>query len=104
MRFALTVGLSTIFRQSQVISYPIKYLSFFDKSPSNNYRKNNAFITLAGNKLVQDGKYEEAIARYSEMIMQSRALENETDVQWTEEGRDSVRTLRAAAYLNLSLG
>jgi len=66
--------------------------------------KNNAFITLAGNKLVQDGKYEEAIARYSEMIMQSRALENETDVQWTEEGRDSVRTLRAAAYLNLSLG
>lgn len=54
--------------------------------------------------MVQDGKYEEAIARYSEMIMQSRALENETDVQWTEEGRDSVPTLRAAAYLNLSLG
>ena len=56
-----------------------------------------------GNKLVQDGKYEEAIARYSEMIMQSRALEQETDVMWTEDGRDAVRQLRAAAYLNLSL-
>ena len=61
-------------------------------------------MPIKGKKLVQDGKYEEAVARYSEMIMQSRALENETDVQWTEEGRDSVRTLRAAAYLNLSLG
>ena len=56
-----------------------------------------------GNKLVQDGKYEEAVARYSEMIMQSRALENETDVQWTDDGREAVRQLRAAAYLNLSL-
>ncbi|CAK9068721.1 unnamed protein product [Durusdinium trenchii] len=56
-----------------------------------------------GNKLVQEGKFEEAIARYSEMIMQSRALEGEQDVQWTDEGRDSVRQLRAAAYLNLSL-
>ena len=57
----------------------------------------------AGNKFVQEGKIEEAIARYSELIMQSRALENETDVQWTDEGRDLVRQLRAAAYLNLSL-
>ena len=56
-----------------------------------------------GNKLVQDSKFEEAIARYSEMIMQSRALEGEEDVEWTEEGRDAVRHLRAAAYLNLSL-
>ena len=53
--------------------------------------------------MVQEGKFEEAIARYSEMIMQSRALEGEQDVQWTDEGRDSVRQLRAAAYLNLSL-
>mmetsp|Transcript_45513 Transcript_45513/g.106392 ORF Transcript_45513/g.106392 Transcript_45513/m.106392 type:complete len:314 (+) Transcript_45513:66-1007(+) len=57
----------------------------------------------AGNKLVQEGKIEEAIARYSELIMQSRALENETDVEWTDAGRDLVRQLRAAAYLNLSL-
>ena len=57
----------------------------------------------AGNKFVQEGKIEEAIARYSELIMQSRALENEPDVQWTDEGRDLVRHLRAAAYLNLSL-
>ena len=57
----------------------------------------------SGNKMVQEGKIEEAIARYSELIMQSRALENETDVQWTDEGRDLVRHLRAATYLNLSL-
>eukprot|EP00931_Biecheleriopsis_adriatica_P086760 TRINITY_DN61357_c0_g1_i1.p1 TRINITY_DN61357_c0_g1~~TRINITY_DN61357_c0_g1_i1.p1 ORF type:complete len:329 (+),score=114.17 TRINITY_DN61357_c0_g1_i1:36-1022(+) len=56
-----------------------------------------------GNKLVQDSKFEEAIGRYSELIMQSRALDNETDVQWTDEGRDKVRQLRAATYLNLSL-
>ncbi|CAE7312000.1 HOP2 [Symbiodinium sp. CCMP2456] len=57
----------------------------------------------SGNKMVQEGKIEEAIARYSELIMQSRALESEPDVQWTDEGRDLVRHLRAAAYLNLSL-
>jgi len=57
----------------------------------------------AGNKLVQEGQYEGAIAKYSELIMQSRALDNETDVQWTDEDRDDVRKLRAAAYLNLSL-
>mmetsp|Transcript_35500 Transcript_35500/g.85045 ORF Transcript_35500/g.85045 Transcript_35500/m.85045 type:complete len:318 (-) Transcript_35500:34-987(-) len=56
-----------------------------------------------GNKLVQEGKLEDAIARYSEMIMQSRALEKEEDVQWTSDGQDAVRQLRAAAYLNLSL-
>jgi len=56
-----------------------------------------------GNKLVQEGKCEEAIGRYSEMIMQVRALENETDVQWDDAGRQLVRQLRAAAYLNLSL-
>jgi len=56
-----------------------------------------------GNKMVQQGRYEEAIGRYTEMIMQTRALDNETDVEWTEEGRVAVRQLRAAAYLNLSL-
>mmetsp|Transcript_36483 Transcript_36483/g.58823 ORF Transcript_36483/g.58823 Transcript_36483/m.58823 type:complete len:322 (+) Transcript_36483:21-986(+) len=56
-----------------------------------------------GNKLVQEGRHEEAVGRYSELIMQSRALENETDILWTEEGRIQVRQLRAAAYLNLSL-
>jgi len=56
-----------------------------------------------GNKLIQSGDYDSAVARYSELIMQTRALENETDVEWTETGRDSVRQLRAVAYLNLSL-
>eukprot|EP00933_Yihiella_yeosuensis_P062674 TRINITY_DN6565_c0_g2_i2.p1 TRINITY_DN6565_c0_g2~~TRINITY_DN6565_c0_g2_i2.p1 ORF type:complete len:312 (+),score=112.14 TRINITY_DN6565_c0_g2_i2:75-1010(+) len=56
-----------------------------------------------GNKLTKDGKYEEAVSRYSEMIMQTRALEGEEDVIWTEDGREKVRLLRAAAYLNLSL-
>lgn len=56
-----------------------------------------------GNKLVLEGKYQEAIGRYSELIMQVRALENETDVQWNDEGRGLVRQLLAAAYLNLSL-
>lgn len=56
-----------------------------------------------GNRFVQEGRYEEAIGRYSELIMQTRALENETDIQWTDASREQVRLLRAAAYLNLSL-
>jgi len=56
-----------------------------------------------GNKLVQAGQYEEAIARYSELIMQTRSLEQETGVEWTEDGYQKVRALRASAYLNLSL-
>lgn len=56
-----------------------------------------------GNKWVQAGRFEEAVGRYSELIMQTRALENETDIIWTDEGRIKVRQLRAAAYLNLSL-
>merc|ERR1719487_1040241 len=56
-----------------------------------------------GNKSVKAGQYEEAIAKYSELIMQLRALGEEKDVQWNESGEESVRQLRAAAYLNLSL-
>jgi len=56
-----------------------------------------------GNKLIQSGDYESAVARYSELIMQTRALEQETNVEWTDHGRDLVRQLRAVAYLNLSL-
>merc|ERR1719387_2994671 len=56
-----------------------------------------------GNKLVKEGQYEPAIGRYSEMIMQTRSLANEDDVVWTDAGRELVRSLRAAAYLNLSL-
>lgn len=56
-----------------------------------------------GNKLVKEENYEMAIAKYSELIMQTRTLENETDVDWTEDGRNLVRVLRATAYLNLSL-
>jgi tetratricopeptide (TPR) repeat protein len=56
-----------------------------------------------GNKMVKDGSYEGAIAKYSELIMQLRALSEETDVVWDDEGTDAVRQLRAAAYLNLSL-
>lgn len=56
-----------------------------------------------GNSRVKDGDYEAAIARYSEMIMQTRALENESGIEWTEDDRNSVRQLRGAAYLNLSL-
>jgi len=37
------------------------------------------------------------------MIMQTRALENEVNIEWTDKGHDAVRQLRAAAYLNLSL-
>lgn len=54
-------------------------------------------------KLVEAVRHEEAIGRYSELIMQSRALENETDIEWTDAGRLEVRQMRAAAYLNLSL-
>merc|ERR1719277_15074 len=56
-----------------------------------------------GNKMVQAGQHEAAVGRYSELIMQTRSLENETDVQWDDAGRLLVRQLRAAAYLNLSL-
>lgn len=56
-----------------------------------------------GNKMVQSGQYEAAIGRYSEMIMQLRALDNEVDIEWTDEGHLAVRQLRASAYLNLSL-
>lgn len=58
-----------------------------------------------GNKMVKEGKYPEAIGRYSEMIMQARALDNESDIIWDEagEGKAAVVLLRATAYLNLSL-
>jgi tetratricopeptide (TPR) repeat protein len=56
-----------------------------------------------GNKMVKDGQYENAIARYSELIMQLRALGEEKDVLWDDKGTEAVRQLRAAAYLNLSL-
>lgn len=57
----------------------------------------------SGNKFVKEGDYGGAIGKYSEMIMQTRSLDNETDVLWNDAGRDNVRQLRAAAYLNLSL-
>lgn len=56
-----------------------------------------------GNKMVQAGEHESAVAKYSEMIMQIRGLEEEQDVQWTDAGHDLVHQLRATAYLNLSL-
>jgi len=56
-----------------------------------------------GNKMVQQGQYEMAIGRYTELIMQTRALDQEQDIEWTDEGRTAVRLLRATAYLNLSL-
>lgn len=56
-----------------------------------------------GNNMVKAGEYEAAVGRYSEMIMQSRALDNEEDIVWTDEGRTKVAMLRATAYLNLSL-
>jgi len=56
-----------------------------------------------GNKMVQEGQYEMAIGRYSELIMQTRALDQEPDIEWTDEGRTAVRMLRATAYLNLSM-
>lgn len=56
-----------------------------------------------GNKMVKEGQYEAAVAKYSELIMQLRALGEETDVVWDDEGTEAVRQLRAAAYLNLSL-
>mmetsp|Transcript_101392 Transcript_101392/g.316087 ORF Transcript_101392/g.316087 Transcript_101392/m.316087 type:complete len:377 (+) Transcript_101392:1-1131(+) len=57
----------------------------------------------SGNKMVGESKYEQAIGRYSEAIMQLRTLESETDVKWDDAARLKVRELRAAAYLNLSL-
>jgi len=56
-----------------------------------------------GNKMVQEGQHEQAIGRYSELIMQLRSLENEQDVKWDDAARLKVRELRATAYLNLSL-
>jgi tetratricopeptide (TPR) repeat protein len=55
------------------------------------------------NKMVKEGHMEAAVAKYSELIMQLRALEKEEDVQWTDDGHQSVRELRATTYLNLSL-
>jgi tetratricopeptide (TPR) repeat protein len=57
------------------------------------------------NKAVKEGNYDQAIASYSELIMQSRALEKEEDIVWDDEGagKKKVFQLRAAAYLNLSL-
>lgn len=57
----------------------------------------------AGNKLVGESQFEQAVGRYSEAIMQLRSLESETDVRWDDAARLKVRELRAAAYLNLSL-
>jgi len=55
------------------------------------------------NQMVKNGKHEGAVAKYSELIMQLRALDEETDVVWTDAGHEAVRQLRATAYLNLSL-
>lgn len=56
-----------------------------------------------GNKMCKENRHEEAVARYSELIMQLRGLGEEKDVIWTPAGEEAVRQLRAAAYLNLSL-
>lgn len=56
-----------------------------------------------GNKLVKEGQHEAAVARYSEQIMQLRALEEEVGIEWTDAGHQAVHELRATAYLNLSL-
>lgn len=55
-----------------------------------------------GNKRFAEGRFEEGIAAYSELIMQVRSLENEVDVVWDDESRLDVQMLRATAYLNLS--
>lgn len=56
-----------------------------------------------GNKCVKEGRHEEAVAAYSELIMQLRGLSEEKDVEWDDAGTEAVRQLRASAYLNLSL-
>lgn len=56
-----------------------------------------------GNNAVKEGKYDQAISRYSELIMQLRSVESSNDVKWNDDSRLKVRQLRAAAYLNLSL-
>eukprot|EP00971_Amphidinium_carterae_P084885 1679696-Amphidinium_carterae.1 len=38
-----------------------------------------------GNKLVQEAQFEQAVGRYSELIMQLRSLEGEEDVKWNDE-------------------
>ena len=45
--------------------------------------------------MMQQRQYEMAIGRYSELIMQTRTLDNDTDVVWTPEGCLAARTLRA---------
>jgi len=57
----------------------------------------------AGNRRVGEGRYEEAVANYSDVIMKSRTLEKESDILWGTEGHRKVFELRATAYLNLSL-
>jgi len=56
-----------------------------------------------GNKMVASGQHEQAIGRYSEVIMQLRSLEQETDVKWDDDARFKVKELRALSYLNLSM-
>lgn len=55
------------------------------------------------NRMVKEGQYEQAVSQYSELIVKTRTLESEEDVIWNDEARVKVRTLRATAYLNLSL-
>jgi tetratricopeptide (TPR) repeat protein len=52
-----------------------------------------------GNKLFKDGMYSDAVARWSELLMQGRALEQDGV---PEEYEKEVRTLMAQAYLNLA--
>eukprot|EP00929_Paragymnodinium_shiwhaense_P062901 TRINITY_DN3142_c0_g1_i1.p2 TRINITY_DN3142_c0_g1~~TRINITY_DN3142_c0_g1_i1.p2 ORF type:complete len:371 (-),score=131.14 TRINITY_DN3142_c0_g1_i1:144-1256(-) len=56
-----------------------------------------------GNRMVKEGQYEQAIAQYSELIVKTRTLEGEDDVDWDDDSRTEVCMLRATAYLNLSL-
>merc|ERR1719401_2691254 len=53
--------------------------------------------------MVKNEQYEAAIGRYSELIMQLRALDNEENIEWDDKGRLATRSLKASAYLNLSL-
>mmetsp|Transcript_16084 Transcript_16084/g.40910 ORF Transcript_16084/g.40910 Transcript_16084/m.40910 type:complete len:300 (-) Transcript_16084:95-994(-) len=55
-----------------------------------------------GNKRFVDGDYDAATAAYTELIMQTRALEKEGDIVWPEDSKKEAFLLRATAYLNLS--
>eukprot|EP00397_Hematodinium_sp_SG-2012_P056308 GEMP01069358.1.p1 GENE.GEMP01069358.1~~GEMP01069358.1.p1 ORF type:complete len:234 (+),score=65.26 GEMP01069358.1:196-897(+) len=57
-----------------------------------------------GNRLVLDGRYEEAVGKYSELIMQTREMQKEGEggVVWKSEDKRTVRILVATAYLNLA--